>query len=343
MRIEGQKKLGFYPTPDNVVQLARTYLEFGNNSFNALDPCCGKGQALRDLVQDTNGLGYGIEINEKFVPEAKARLYKVACGGYETARITNGGFSVLYLNPPFDYQAGSDEEKSVRKELRFLKDTWRYLAKGGLLIYIIQQHQLTQDVAKVISYRFRKIQVFRFPDTEYEAFGQIILFGILKEMPIPDEDAMNQILACAAVGEAWPVIAEAIAPEYTILPTQPVSLFRGGVLDHDEVLKDMSGSRLVMKFKQATELHDDDRVMRPITRTHAGHDALLLASGYANGVLGSGLDRHLVCGRVVKNAHESYDESTDKEGNAVPITKVVESNTVNIVVRERDGEIRVLM
>jgi len=343
MRIEGQKKLGFYPTPDSIVQLARTYLEFGNTSFNALDPCCGKGQALHDLVQDTNGLGYGVEINENFVPEAKSRLHKVARGGYETARITNSGFSILYLNPPFDYQAGSDEEKSERKELRFLKDTYHYLAKGGLLIYIIQQHQLTQDVARVLSYRFRKIQVFRFPDTEYASFGQIILFGILKEMPCPDEDAANRILECAAAGESWPVITEAMIPEYTILPTQSIALFRGGILDHDEVLKDMAASRLSMKFKQASELHDNDRVMRPVTRTHAGHDALLLASGYANGVLGSGYDRHLVRGRVVKNVQESYDEAVEKDGSIVDITKVVESHTVNIVLRDHIGDLRVLM
>jgi SAM-dependent methyltransferase len=98
MRIEGQKKMGFYPTPDSVVELARSYLDFGDAAFNVLDPCCGKGNALSDLIQGTKGLGYGVEINEKFVPVAKQKLFKVARGGYESARITNSGFSkILHL------------------------------------------------------------------------------------------------------------------------------------------------------------------------------------------------------------------------------------------------------
>ena len=54
MRIAGRIKMGYYPTPVKVVDCIKTcLLLFPREPFTALDPCCGEGLALEQLVTGT--------------------------------------------------------------------------------------------------------------------------------------------------------------------------------------------------------------------------------------------------------------------------------------------------
>lgn len=343
MRTEGQKKMGYYPTPDSVVCLIRTRLDMSLGKFVALDPCCGKGIALRDLLNRTQGVGYGVELNELFIPEAKSNLYKVARGGYESARITNSGFSLLYLNPPYDTQAGTETEKGMRKEYIFLKDTVKYLKKGGVLVYIIPQERLKGNIPKLLAYRFRNIQVYKFPEAEYKAFGQIVLFGILKEQASTDKQEVERLNALSEEPDL-PELSEASIPEYEVPLSEEVPLFRSGLLNNDEVLEGIDRSSLRKKIKSLTQ--DEETVIdaRPVTEPHKGHQAMLLAAGYGNGVMGVGESRHLVLGKVEGIDHEEIEEVEDQNGNIREVKKVTHSHSVRIVYRKgTTGEVVTLM
>lgn len=102
MRLAGKIKMGYYRTPDDVVDRIKSFFSFPEVSANILDPCCGEGLALQRLCQGTNSNSYGIELDKHRADEAKGRLEEVLKCGYEQTRISNGVFSILYLNPPYD-------------------------------------------------------------------------------------------------------------------------------------------------------------------------------------------------------------------------------------------------
>jgi len=328
MRIEGQYKMGYYPTPETVVERIRSFLKFPEKDFSVLDPCCGCGTALKNLVHETKGKTYGIELDGQRYLQAKQKLNRVAKGGYEIATISNEAFSILYLNPPYDYDANGQ-----RKEKIFLQDTQKYLIKGGLLIYIIPQERLTTDLAKMISYRFGDIRIYRFPDEEYKDFGQIVLFGIKKkELGIVQKDVINMVNA-SNLGEKLEEIPYCQDPVYSLLPTPEPKIFRSGILDKDELEQYLKESALWAKIKDSIK-YEDNKIKNPPLPLHQGHIGLLLASGYLNGEMPG----HLIKGEVIKKTIVTEEEEED-----CTVTKEREIVTVTVKVLTNEGEIFELM
>ena len=131
MRLVGQVKMGYYPTPLTVVERVKTFIKAtGKACF--LDPCCGEGLALERLALSFGAKTYGIEIDKARAKKAKELLGNVLKCGYEQAFVSNSAFSLLFLNPPYDWEAG--DESNERKEKVFLKNTVKYLQPLGLLV-----------------------------------------------------------------------------------------------------------------------------------------------------------------------------------------------------------------
>jgi len=174
-RLESVAKQGFYPTPETVGDLIGQYIQPTDKLFYTLDPCCGEGTALKDLVGKigTNGKSYGIEINSERASVSEKNLDKVINIDISDLDCPKGVFSVMLLNPPYDY-----DDNSKRLEKIFLTATTKYLRTGGLLIYIIPQNQIA-CVSEYLSAHYKDIKVFKFPEKEYEAFGQVVIFGVI--------------------------------------------------------------------------------------------------------------------------------------------------------------------
>src|SRR4030095_6612364 len=117
MRLEAQAKAGFYPTPSKVVDIIKT--GFGDKMpgpRRLLDPCCGTGEPAAQIAAAAGCDAYGVEINTDRAKTAKNRLSKRVAGNLFSVRARPGAFSILYLNPPYDFDA-----EDGRTELSFLK------------------------------------------------------------------------------------------------------------------------------------------------------------------------------------------------------------------------------
>src|SRR5205807_649352 len=66
--------------------------------------------------------------------------------------------SLLYLNPPYDFETG--QTNNQRLELVFLEHTYRWLKPGGVLLFVIPQPQL-RPCARILSEHFSDLSVFR--------------------------------------------------------------------------------------------------------------------------------------------------------------------------------------
>ena len=332
MRLAGQIKMGFYPTPSVLIPRIKSFLRFPmRGKASVLDPCCGEGEALRDLVTDNNAVSYGIELDRARASGAKHNLDHVITGDYRQTRISNQSFSLILNNPPFDYDTSSD-----RKEFIFLRDTVKYLQAKGILVYIIPQHRLGRKIAKILSLRFEQIRIFRFPDPEYQSFKQIVVFAVKKDTPKEDIAIYQGLLTVANQDlPELPLCSEAI---YEVPESKAISVFKSTIIDLVELQKSLGKSSVWSRLNNITSTHANQIAKKPPLPLRTGHLALVLASGYLDGEVGEGENLHIVKGRVFKEIKENT-KTSDKE----VVHKKTDVIRISIKTLQPNGEIKVLM
>lgn len=108
MRLEGQAKAGFYPTPPEVARLIGSCLVTAGDA-HLLDPCCATGAALETVRVAMHGYSrtttHGVELEQERAQKAILELDNVLVGDSLKTRM-KGGVSLLYLNPPYDQADG---------------------------------------------------------------------------------------------------------------------------------------------------------------------------------------------------------------------------------------------
>jgi len=294
MRVEGQAKAGFYPTPPEVARLIGSCLVAEEGS-HLLDPCCGTGEALEIVRRFMTGsyrtITHGVELEQERGEAAGERLQHVLLGDSLKAR-AKGSFGLLYLNPPYDQADGG------RLELRFLWHWQRSLMPGGVLVFVVPERYLGEYEATLTSH-FEKVSIHRFPGEHYDAFKQVVVFGI-KRLYTASPGRLPDIqgdLAQGCVHYTVPTCKD--APKLYLTGQEPEAL----VLEARE-----KGC-----WRKAWDLLNppDPHAFRPLMPLRKGHLALMMALGLLNNcVIEGGGRRLLVRGRVRKEVveHEERDE-----------------------------------
>lgn len=332
MRLMARIKMGYFPTPISVVERIKSFIRFTDDN-TILDPCCGEGDALQKLAEGSGARTYGIEIDAYRAEEAKTKLDYVLKCGYEQTRISNGAFSCLFLNPPYDWE--TEDEGNERKEKLFLKETIKYLQPGGLLIYIIPQNRLDKNIAKILAYRFEKFLIYKFPTEEFEEFKQVVLFTVKKKDNSMDEEALNKLVQVPVI--SLKELSAKDEPVYDLPTSKSVALFKSLVIDEKELVKEVNGSSLWEKFRELARI-EERKMERPPLPLHTGHLGLLLANGCLDGIVGEGEDKHIVKGKVEKVVNKYVEYKGD-----ILEERELEQYKVSIKVLKQDGEIITLM
>src|SRR5207237_6257838 len=120
------------------------------------------------------------------------------------------GVSIHFLNPPYDEHDGAGR----RLELHFLRETEDWLMPGGVLVYIVPQHRLSEHIARRLSSGFEQIEVYRFPDGEYERFRQVVIFPVRRAQRREDNAGLTALLQ--AQRAASPALTTARAATYAL-------------------------------------------------------------------------------------------------------------------------------
>ena len=330
MRLAAQAKMGYYPTPSLVVSLISGILIRNSpGNIRVLDPCAGEGTALKEVSEFLNCESYGIELDTYRGKIAKENLTQCLIADYEMTRISNHAFSVLYLNPPYDWTIKNDEvTASERYERTFLRNTIRYLISGGVLVYLIPQSRLDKNISKILSYRFGDIRVFRFPDEEYKSFKQVVIFGVLKRDAEPN-DEITSYLNNIGQGQAIIPSIENANCEYIVPPSPKVKnfLFRTFKIDMEELELEIKKHGLKRKIKPLVAPVSLSERIKPIMPLRHGHLAQLLACGMMNGVVFDKDDRNplLVKGITKKIVETRVEHENGKE-------KIIEKDKIVITI-----------
>ena len=137
MRPHGKTKLGFFPLPLAEAERLRNCLTFAYE-FSALDPCVGDGVAFTRLLEGTCARRYGIEIDANRVEHARNLGVEVLQADALEVRCTTEVLSLLYLNPPYDFETG--QTNNQRLEFVFLEHTYRWLNPAGSWYWRFRNH-----------------------------------------------------------------------------------------------------------------------------------------------------------------------------------------------------------
>ena len=295
MRLAGQAKGGYYPTPpkvtDYITTMAAPRPSSGkpNSVIKMLDPCCGPGEALAQLAESVRVKTtikiqtYGVELHHERSVAAADTLDTVLSSDIFNTSISNNAFQVLFLNPPYDHDSGPD---SNRMEHSFLTYCTKYLSPYGLLILIIPQSRLHTS-ARYLAAQYHGITIFRFPQPEFQAFSQVVLMGTKSLAPSPNPRIENSIHQ-AADNPNLRELSVQTETNYTIHDSAQDSA-QSDIYFHTRLPNPVASATEAQAHglwahHKTTDLlwppHTDKT--RPLMPLRKGHMAMLIAAGFLN-------------------------------------------------------------
>lgn len=314
MRIQGKMKAGFYPTPAQVVDLIADFIRrpmFGEG-IRLLDPCAGEGEALRVLasrlgVKET----YGVELDQTRAKTAAANIKQVISGSFESMKSIWKGFSLLFLNPPYDY-----DEETKRLEYKFLVKLTPYLQTGGLLVYLIVQKHLNKETARYLAAHFEDIEVRRFPDQDFERFHQVVIFAKKREVVFRSPESERTLERISRLSpDELPELRKPDYPIYELVSGSPNFVFYSETVHPEAALSEVRLNGLYQDGRVVDILFPLSRPkIKPLMPLRKGHLAMLISAGYLNNALLEHKGRRLLIkGRCVKEQVKFEEVRNDSE------------------------------
>src|SRR5947209_9871040 len=270
MRPHGKTKLGFFPLPVLEAEQLKKCLAFPPE-FSALDPCVGDGVASSRLLEGTRVRRYGIEIDANRAEQATRLGIDTLHANTMDVRCPAESLSLLYLNPPYDFETG--QTNNQRLELVFLEHAYRWLKPGGVLLFVIPQPQL-RPCARILSEHFSDLSVFRLTEPASVQYKQVALFGVrrkrhqhLRDSALLDSMRRLEILSNKP---GLDVLGEASAIRYEIPQSGPITLTNAAI-PLDEVEESLPDSAAYRQASRVLLPRRRDVRGRPLTPLHGGH------------------------------------------------------------------------
>lgn len=314
MRTQARLKLGYYPLAEAEARRIQRFLQPPIGMASAIDPCAGTGAALCSITEAHTVRRYGVELDAYRVEQARSVLDEVIHGSAFDAHAPVESFSLLYLNPPYDFEVG--EGKNQRMEKLFLDHSARWVRPGGVLVMVIPYDRI-YDCRNVLTPQFRDKAIYRLTEPESVAYKQAVVFGVRRTRQ--ERDRLND----QAVQQANRKLSDLTRryEELSPLPDQPDRLFavppapsarieyRGLPLDLVEDL--LAASPAWRQAQRVTHAPKNEFAGRPLTPLHKGHVGLLCTSGLLNGVFGEGKDLHVANWESVKVVDKVEEDGED--------------------------------
>jgi hypothetical protein len=250
--------------------------------------------------------------------------------------------SLLYLNPPYDWESG--ESNNQRLELVFLEHSYRWLKAGGVLLFVIPQLRLAK-CARLLAEHFTDLRVSRLTEPACLQYKQIVVLATRRKRhsKITDaalSDAVRYLEGLALKADLEP-LGNNPEVQYEVPASEPAVLTNMGIpLDEVEDLLLESAA-----YRQAGRVllpKLNDVRGRPLTPLHGGHVGLLCTAGMLNGVFGEGEDRHIAHWRSVKftdHWEEQEEDGTkilhDRERFSHELTLVFANGKTQVLTHEK--------
>lgn len=362
---------GYYATPPHLIPRIAALLNVVLNEegrgrhVNYMDPCAADGVTIAALA---NALQvekhrrsptlYTCELEATRHRDLTKNMGEI---GYEsTQRALRGdafrvtfdrgdklGVDVLYLNPPYDYDAVHG-----RLEQKFLDRFAPALAEDGVLLFVVPGYALKAS-AETLARDFVDLRCFRFPETDFASYKQVVLVG-RRQTGIfePDARLLDLVQGWAADTTSIPELPEEGGdPLYPV--RAPDSDYSGGLskwvmreVDVTALLKKVRpwrqstrvGATLIPTPNILPELPVQDLLLRtyPVaTPPRPAHIAAGIASGLFNGARIEPKDTSKLPSLLVKGVfdreYKTVEEKQNKHGEIRAVVQVQQPRLVTTV------------
>ena len=179
-RLESNAKMGFYPTPETTLR-ASEGMDLVRRRHPPSRSVLRRREGPRRRSQGKAG-PTGSSLTRSGAWRQGEALTCFAEGSIFNARINPlGSMGLLFLNPPYDTEDGE------RVEMKFLKHAHKWLADGGLLVFIVPGHVLSGErCRKWIGHRYEDIRIVRVARQDYPRFSQVVLFAQKRPEGFPE-------------------------------------------------------------------------------------------------------------------------------------------------------------
>lgn len=198
-------KGGAYPVPegwrDPLWRLFKPFSGPKGKRALILDPFANTGEMLLRGAEMLNMEPFAIELQDEFIEKGRQNMAdfynKIGMPDYSLTRfahddsfntqMSNGGFSIVYINSPFDDMIVTSEHvvqqsesydaryrpMKQRFELMSLKHNIKYVAPGGYVVWIAYAQHMTRAVFRIFRNNFDQLRVFRFPEPHLDHYTLI--------------------------------------------------------------------------------------------------------------------------------------------------------------------------
>lgn len=307
-------KLGFYPLPAAEARRLRNCLSFPQQ-FSALDPCVGDGVAFKTLLEGTAAYRYGIEIDAHRAEQAQGLAIDTLHANTLEVRCPAESLSLIYLNPPYDLEAG--QTNNQRLELVFLEHTYRWLKPAGVLIFVIPQSQI-KSCARLLAEHFTGIRVYRLTEPDCIQFRQVAILAVRRKRQerLRDSSLVEATHYLESFAEKRDIegLTDSVGIKYEVPISDRPTLTNTGI-PLDEIEDLMLSSAAYRQAARVLLREQSDVRGRPLTPLHGGHVGLLCTAGMLNGIFGEGDNRHIAHWRSVK--FNDHWEETEEDGTII--------------------------
>ncbi len=343
MRPPAIERMGYYPTDDPVVEIICTYLKPPVEKGRLFDPCAGEGKAVSALGKSLNCETWGVEISPDRAEKAQNVMDKVYQAPWQSCVLSDESVSWLYLNPPYEFDRFDGQK---RLEWDFLKTTTSKLMRGGLLTYIIPQKILGMiEVARLLAGHYEAITVYRFPDTLYDKFKQVVVLAYKRKLYQLPTDKEVLSLQSLATTELEP-IETAVEPIYELLLAPPRGangkpiVFKRTDWEPEEVVEATSEAGVHKTDEWLDLIHPTrslTQLSQPVMPLKKGHIAMLMASGMMGTVRLTDEDGKpmLIKGRVIKVVEKTEQPDTKDADTVIETFK--DRFVTTVAVLRQDG------
>jgi len=286
VRLTSIEKAGFYPTPAAHLPAIASLFETALNGGKLLDPCAGEGEALRHFAEAWGLQPYANELDTDRAAACQTLFgpTQAVQGDLYTLRASLGSFPAIWLNPPYTWDLGNKDDK--RRELAMLKHSWKWLAPGGYMMWIVYAHHVSPDAAAFLAKRCKTVDVWRLPGLHLGEYVHVVV--VAQEGSPPDEPAQfAQRILQDAVNPRELTVQD--SPLYTFPQPRTTRrfVFAPKVITPELALQAVQadGAQFGAGFQRLLEPPPPVENVRPVVRPRGGQLALVLAAGLFNGIV----------------------------------------------------------
>jgi len=358
MRLEAIASGGYFPTPPHIISHIARLLDTADHAgYVLMDPCAGEGRAIADLARQAfaGSLStlsvYTCELEKTRFQTLEQTIKDLRCHWRSPmATLQGDAFQIafekpvgdlLYLNPPYDL-----DPVHGRLEQRFLDRFQSALVVGGVLVFVVPFYALKAS-AKTLATQFTDLVCFRFPDEDFDAYKQVVLFGVKGETQLrSDPKLLRKVETWAESVELMPVLGEPTKVLFTPPQTGGYHVIDWRMRDFDRLglmrkirpwqqsarVGGLSAVPHIMPTLPLSELMF--RTYQLATPPRPAHIAAGIASGLFNGrrvaPITQGLPDLLVKG-VFDRDFVTVEEKTNKSGEVTSVTQVQQPKLVTTI------------